>query len=126
MNVAQGFQERKKRSFSKAYVLIGQMKAELIDISEGGLCFQTAENHHEHIRNIKEIIVHFEKSEDISLDIKLSMSAKVCRNIWDEQKNCYVVGLQIQEIKDSVKDDLKSLINRLKESDSDWEFDFGF
>ncbi len=126
MELAQGFQEREKRSFSKAQVFIGKMKAELIDISEGGLCFQTDEDHHEYVSNIKEITVHFEKSQDISLDIKLGMSAKVCRNVWDEQKNCYVVGLEIQEIKDSVKDDLKSLIGRLKESDTSWEFDIGF
>ncbi len=119
MELTEEFQNREKRSVGKAKVFIGQLNEELVDISEGGLCFKTDEDHHKQVSGIQDISVEFENPNDV----KLFMSVKICRNLWDDQKNCYFVGLQFQVIQGSGKNELKTLINQLGESETSWEID---
>ncbi len=114
------FQAREKRSVGKAQVYIGQLKEELMDISEGGLCFRTREDHQTQVSDIQDISVEFDNPSDV----KLFMSAKVCRNSWDNDNECFLVGLQFQTIRGTGKDELKDLINQLGERESSWDIEF--
>jgi|GEM_PF-5049016 len=124
MVAKQNCQRAEKRVIGKASVVIDRQNHKLVDISRNGVCFSSPDDYASLLGEDRLVIVSFPEDQEFPIGVEVHLSAKICHNHWDHDRQCYLVGLHVEQIADRHQQVLNRLVRFLNNTNSFWGLDF--